>query len=262
MSSKKIDWSKDASSIRKQLLMLRKTQLVKLCKKKNVSPKESKSEMISALLSGKTSKSNIKYYKSSPIANKPKSRLSPSKSQTKIIKKESPKKISTEKPKASPKRKVSLNSLQEQMASDESERQKWKIGSKVELYSDTRSKWLRGQIIKIFTDNEGEWLTIKYAGFSVKEIQRYNKFVRPIGSKKTKKMKRKKKEKLQEELQDKTSILNSSSKQESACIDDKILSIQNDLDNVIIEDDVMKNLEFNETRGNEENETVEVNRTE
>ena len=69
---------------------------------------------------------------------------------------------------------------------DDIKRKKWKIGSKVEIYSDSQSKWVKGNIIKIFFDNEGERLQVKYSGFSIKEVQRYNKFIRPIHKKQNK----------------------------------------------------------------------------
>lgn len=75
------------------------------------------------------------------------------------------------------------------------QRKKWKVGSKVEIYSDSKSKWIKGNIIKIFHDDEGEWLQVKYSGFSVKEIQRYNQFIRPIQKKKQNKNKDKTKSK-------------------------------------------------------------------
>ena len=63
---------------------------------------------------------------------------------------------------------------------DQFNRNKWKIGSKVEIYSDSKSKWIKGKIIEIINDDQGEWLVVKYEGFNRKEIQRYNKSIRPI----------------------------------------------------------------------------------
>ena len=59
-------------------------------------------------------------------------------------------------------------------------RQKWKINSKVQLYSDSLQKWVKGTIIRIFNDNEGEWLRIQYMGNREKEIQRFSDYIRPI----------------------------------------------------------------------------------
>jgi len=63
---------------------------------------------------------------------------------------------------------------------DDAKRNSWKLGSKVEIYSEGQRKWQKGEIMKIFTDNEGEWLVIKYAGFRTKEIQRFSNYIRPI----------------------------------------------------------------------------------
>ncbi len=62
----------------------------------------------------------------------------------------------------------------------DAQRESWNIGSTVEIYSESMNKWVKGQIIKIFNDSQGEWLVIKYAAFSIKEIQRFNTHIRPI----------------------------------------------------------------------------------
>ena len=69
---------------------------------------------------------------------------------------------------------------------DKIKRRKWNIGSQVEIYSNSKSKWVKGDIINIINDNEGEWLQVKYLGTKTKQIQRYNKFIRPIGNKQNK----------------------------------------------------------------------------
>jgi len=62
----------------------------------------------------------------------------------------------------------------------------WKVGSWVEVFSNTKRKWYLGQVVKNFLDTEGEWLDILYyqrernrQGMK-KEVQRFCKDVRPI----------------------------------------------------------------------------------
>ena len=62
----------------------------------------------------------------------------------------------------------------------------WKLGSRVEIYSESQEKWIKGVIIKIFNDDQGEWLVIKYTK-PTKQIQRFNQFVRPISNGKSSK---------------------------------------------------------------------------
>ena len=59
-------------------------------------------------------------------------------------------------------------------------KEKWKVKSKVEIYSSSRQKWFKGHISRIFEDDEGEWLVIKYGINNEKEIQRYSQGIRPI----------------------------------------------------------------------------------
>ena len=73
-----------------------------------------------------------------------------------------------------------------QTKADDQKRNEWKIGSKVEIYSESKKKWMKGTIEKVVNDTEGEWLVIRYAGFSTKEIQRFNPFLRPIDKQKNK----------------------------------------------------------------------------
>ena len=68
---------------------------------------------------------------------------------------------------------------------DDAQRKQWKVGSKVQIYSDSKSKWMKAEIIKVFNDDKGEWLEVKYAG-STKEIQRYNQCIKPFQNKKKK----------------------------------------------------------------------------
>lgn len=63
---------------------------------------------------------------------------------------------------------------------DEFERLDWKKHSKLRIYSDSKSKWFNGEIIDIFTDNQGEWLKIRYDGFSIKEVQRFSKWIKTM----------------------------------------------------------------------------------
>ena len=63
---------------------------------------------------------------------------------------------------------------------DRIERIGWKLGSKVQVYSEEANKWFNGEIIRIFNDNEGEWLVVRYAfGMKTKEVGRFTKFVKP-----------------------------------------------------------------------------------
>eukprot|EP01084_Bolivina_argentea_P025622 47654_1 len=59
-------------------------------------------------------------------------------------------------------------------------RNKWKVNSKIEIYSESQYQWQKGQIINIHTDAEGEWLVVKYCGFMTKEIQRFSQYIRPV----------------------------------------------------------------------------------
>lgn len=81
---------------------------------------------------------------------------------------------------------------------DDARRNAWKVGSRVELFSDRASKWVKGKIIEVFHDHEGEWLLVEYQGFRQKEIQRFSNYVRPetpaARKKKEDPMKRKRRE--------------------------------------------------------------------
>ena len=68
-------------------------------------------------------------------------------------------------------------------------KEKWKVKSKVEIYSSSMQKWVKGHIVRIFEDEEGEWLVIKYGANNEKEIQRYSQGIRPIKSVKSKRKK-------------------------------------------------------------------------
>ena len=72
------------------------------------------------------------------------------------------------------------------MGHDDSIRKSWKTGSKLQIYSESKKQWYSGKIERIFRDAEGEWLAIKYAGFNMKEVQRYTEFIRPIPRRKGK----------------------------------------------------------------------------
>jgi len=82
-------------------------------------------------------------------------------------------------------------------------KQKWKVKSKVEIYSSSRQKWFKGYVSRIFEDDEGEWLVIKYGANNEKEIQRYSQGIRPIL--KNAKSKRKKKKETKPATKRKTS---------------------------------------------------------
>eukprot|EP01083_Nonionella_stella_P288116 980593_1 len=56
----------------------------------------------------------------------------------------------------------------------------WIIGSEVEIYSFSQRGWVHAEIVRIFSDKEGEWLSVKYLNNKIKEIQRYNKYIRPM----------------------------------------------------------------------------------
>lgn len=63
---------------------------------------------------------------------------------------------------------------------DRIERIGWKLGSKVQVYSEDAHKWFNGSIIRIFNDTEGEWLVVRYAfGTKTKEVGRFTKYVKP-----------------------------------------------------------------------------------
>eukprot|EP01084_Bolivina_argentea_P136234 239937_1 len=71
------------------------------------------------------------------------------------------------------------NSMGEIKTNDNEERNNWKAGSELEVYSKRQNKWYQGKIMEIFEDNEGEWLSIRYNEY-MKQIQRYNDAIRPI----------------------------------------------------------------------------------
>eukprot|EP01084_Bolivina_argentea_P051820 95296_1 len=63
-------------------------------------------------------------------------------------------------------------------------RKSWKVGSKVEVYSNSAKKWYEGDVTRIFFDTEGEWLEIQYAvgkAMRLKQIPRDDKdAIRPL----------------------------------------------------------------------------------
>jgi len=59
-------------------------------------------------------------------------------------------------------------------------RENWKIGDKVEIFSNSQNKWFDGEITDITNDEEGEWLEIT-AGHITKEVDRYSSDVRIPG---------------------------------------------------------------------------------
>lgn len=66
---------------------------------------------------------------------------------------------------------------------DRMKRISWKLGCKVEIYSEEAKKWFEGEIMRIFNDTEGEWLVVRFAfGMKTKEVGRFTKFIRPIDS--------------------------------------------------------------------------------
>ena len=64
------------------------------------------------------------------------------------------------------------------MNNENSLRNEWKVGSFVEIYSNSKRKWFLGEIITIFDDNEGEWLEIRYNKSMSKQVQRYSSDIR------------------------------------------------------------------------------------
>ena len=71
-----------------------------------------------------------------------------------------------------------LHVTQTDLFIQQSIRNAWKVGSSVEIHSESQAKWNEGKITKIINDEEGECLVIEYDG-STKEIQRFNQCVRP-----------------------------------------------------------------------------------
>ena len=71
-----------------------------------------------------------------------------------------------------------------QLSQDTWIRKQWKVGSKVEVYSNSAKKWFEGDITRIFFDAEGEWLEVQYACGKVmrlKQIPRDDKdAIRPL----------------------------------------------------------------------------------
>eukprot|EP01084_Bolivina_argentea_P263451 445919_1 len=62
-------------------------------------------------------------------------------------------------------------------------REAWKVGSKCHIHSNGKKKWFDGVIMDIFHDEQGEWLKVGYNTDNTakhKEIQRYNKDIKPI----------------------------------------------------------------------------------
>eukprot|EP01084_Bolivina_argentea_P121348 215037_1 len=74
---------------------------------------------------------------------------------------------------------ASMNNVE---SHDEVQREKWRVGSNVEIYSRAANKWFNGEIINIVTDEEGEWLTTKYDKLFVKDISRYSQDIRPTAN--------------------------------------------------------------------------------
>ena len=64
-------------------------------------------------------------------------------------------------------------------------REKWKVGSRVNIYSQTDKKWFTGKIAKVIQNYE-EWLLVVFKNDSgkifSKEIQRYSGMIRPYVS--------------------------------------------------------------------------------
>eukprot|EP01084_Bolivina_argentea_P018793 34971_1 len=61
---------------------------------------------------------------------------------------------------------------------DSTIRRSWKVGSNVEIYSNSQKKWYQGTITKIYTKKKVEWMKVSYAGYE-KEILRYDGKIRP-----------------------------------------------------------------------------------
>merc|ERR1740123_823602 len=61
-------------------------------------------------------------------------------------------------------------------------RKAWTKGSQLEVFSQSTAKWYDGKILSIDNDSEGEWLTVQYDNQKQKQIQRFNKNIRPLES--------------------------------------------------------------------------------
>ena len=59
-------------------------------------------------------------------------------------------------------------------------REKWKIDSKLLIYSSSKSEWVEGIITKIRNDSDGEWLVVSYNGSKRRKVQRYDERIKPI----------------------------------------------------------------------------------
>ena len=62
--------------------------------------------------------------------------------------------------------------------SEVQQRNDWKIGSNVSIYSNLQAMWMRGVIIQIQVGAEGEWLGVKY-GDTIREMQRFSEWIKP-----------------------------------------------------------------------------------
>ena len=167
MSKSSVDWSLQTNSLRKELLGLHKSKLIKLCKSSKVSTNGTKRDMANLLIT--------KHKKNEDKTVIPRRKSIASQNNQSINKIEKINKESFDNGEES-----ENDDYSTELDEDQKQRKKWKIGSKVELYSLSTQKWEKGKVKKIFNDKEGEWLVIEYAGFSVKEIQRYNLYIRPI----------------------------------------------------------------------------------
>jgi len=63
-------------------------------------------------------------------------------------------------------------------ASEHEVRKAWRVGDRVEIFSNSNKKWHTGKVVEVFEDDEGEWLKCTYSGKS-KELQRFSPDVRP-----------------------------------------------------------------------------------
>jgi len=177
MAELSIDWCLKAASLKKELLKLNKSKLIKLCKCNKISTNGSKQDMADLLIKHKKNGNETVKSRRTSVAPHNKQSQKASKSSSKSNENAN-KKVSFDN---------TENDYSTTLNADQEQRKEWKIGSKVEVYSLSNDKWEKGKIIKILNDTKGEWLEVRYCGFSTVQIQRYNSYIRPIEKKKTKK---------------------------------------------------------------------------
>mmetsp|Transcript_50432 Transcript_50432/g.45200 ORF Transcript_50432/g.45200 Transcript_50432/m.45200 type:complete len:186 (-) Transcript_50432:191-748(-) len=182
MAEYMVDWSLKHTSLRKELLALHKTKLIKLCKHNKVSTNGSKRDMANLLIMKhkKTEKNSNNEDNENKIVSSRRKSIASYNNQNNQNEQVRNKDEGKNKKVSFDNEDNGEDDYSTEMDEDQIQRKKWKVGSRVELYSLSSQKWEKGKIKKIFNDKEGEWLVIKYAGFNTKEIQRYNLYIRPI----------------------------------------------------------------------------------